>query len=65
MEEFHSLPPTKGLAEVCIWGTLWLYTTFFRGISLYDFSNYNPMYEFRKNFGGKNHLKTLFQNKKN
>jgi hypothetical protein len=27
-----SLPLTKGLAGVCIWGTLWLYTTFFRGI---------------------------------
>jgi len=28
-----SLPPTKGLVGGCIWGTLWLYTTFFRGIS--------------------------------
>jgi len=28
-----SLPLTKGLVGVCIWGTLWLYTTFFRGIS--------------------------------
>ena len=24
---------SKGLAGLCIWGTLWLYTTFFRGIS--------------------------------
>jgi len=24
---------SKELAGLCIWGTLWLYTTFFRGIS--------------------------------
>ena len=50
MEEFHSLPLTKGLAGVCICGTLWLYTTFFIGISHYDFSNYNPMSGFQKIF---------------
>jgi len=29
MEELTPFHQRKGLAGVCIWGTLWLYTTFF------------------------------------
>ena len=32
-KNMDSLPLTKGLVGGCVCGTLWLYTTFFRGIS--------------------------------
>ena len=65
MEEFHSLPPTKGLARGCICGTLWLYTTFFRGISLKDFSKNNVMSDFQKIFRWAKLVPYLFSFTKN